>query len=97
LSISDVSAAETWIKEACQVLGLQTDIKVVMVVNRWRWTLDYDQDKTKPDFAMNMIKLERALQTALKRPIDLRLEAMSDKNRRKQRNVLHEPSSRSPA
>ena len=88
LSISDVSAAEKWIREACHILGLQTDIKVIMVTNRWRWTLEYEQDPNKPDFAMNMIKLEKALQTALKRPIDLRLEAEADKNRRKQRNVL---------
>lgn len=88
MSISDVSAAETWIREACKILGLQEDIKVIMVADRWRWTLDYEQDPSKPDVGMNMIKLERALQTAIKRPIDLRLEAMADKNRRKQRNVL---------
>lgn len=88
MSISDVNAAETWIRDACKILGLQTDIKVIMVVNRWRWSLEYDQDPNKPDFAMNMIKLERALQMALHRPIDLRLEAEADKNRRKQRNVL---------
>ena len=92
MSISDVSAAENWIRDACQVLGLQTDIKVIMVVNRWRWTIEFDQDPNKPDVGRNMIKLERALQTALGRPIDLRLEAEADKNRRKQRNVLHEPS-----
>lgn len=88
MSISDVSAAETWIREACKILGLQEDIKVIMVVNRWTWTLDYDQDKNKPDFALNMIKLERALQAALKRPIDLRLEKVADKNLRQKRNVL---------
>jgi hypothetical protein len=90
VSISDVSAAEKWIREACVVLGLQTDIKVIMITNRWRWTLEYEQDASRPDFSMNMIKLERALQAALKRPVDLRLEALSDKNRRKQRNVLRE-------
>lgn len=88
MSISDVSSAETWIREACQLLGLQTDVKVIMVVNRWRWTLEYEQDPTKPDFGMNMIKLERALQTALKRPIDLRLEKVVDKNMRQKRNTL---------
>lgn len=88
MSISDVSAAEGWIREACKLLGLQEDIKVIMVVNRWTWTLDYDQDNDKPDFAVNMLKLERALQTALKRPIDLRLEKMADKNKRQKRNVL---------
>lgn len=96
MSISDVNAAETWIRDACKILGLQTDIKVIMVVNRWRWTIEYDQDPGLPDVAKNMIKLERALQTALGRPIDLRLEAETDKNRRKQRNVLNEPSKSSP-
>lgn len=88
MSISDVSSAETWLREACLLLGLQTDLKVVMVVNRWRWTLEYEQDQEKPDVGMNLIKLERALQHALKRPIDLRLESKEDKNMRKKRNVL---------
>ncbi len=90
MSISDVSAAETWMREACLLLGLQTNLKVVSVTNRWRWTLEFEQDPLKPDVGMNMIKLERALQTALKRPIDLRLESKEDKNMRKKRNVLSE-------
>lgn len=93
MSISDVSAAETWIREACVILGLQTDIKVVAVQNRWRWTLEYEQSKEHPDFSMNMIKLETALHTSLKRPIDLRLEALADKNRRHKRNVLAQGNS----
>lgn len=88
MSISDVSAAETWLREACMLLGLQTNIKIVSVTNRWRWTLDFEQDPTKPDVGRSMIKLEKALQTALKRPIDLRLESVADKNMRKKRNVL---------
>lgn len=88
MSISDVGFAETAIKEACASLNLQTDIKVVMVQNKWRWTLDYTQDPNYPDFGKNMIKLERIVQEKLKRPIDLRLEAEADKNKREKRNVL---------
>lgn len=88
MSISDVTAAEGWIKDACETIGLQTDIKVIMVNNRWRWTLEYNQDPKKPDVGLNMIRLEIALQKATGRPIDLRLEAMEDKMKRKKRNVL---------
>lgn len=88
MSISDVSSAEGWIREACQKLGLQEDLKIVSVTNRWRWTLEYNQSPDHPDFGKNMIRLERELQEKLKRPIDLRLESEIDKNKRKQRNVL---------
>ena len=88
MSISDVSFAEGAILGCCLQLGLQEDIKVVSVTNKWRWTLDFVQDPSKPDVSRSMIKLERMLQERLKRPIDLRLEAESDKNKRKQRNVL---------
>ncbi len=75
--------------DACRALGLQTDVELVSVIG-FRWTLDYTQSKSRahPDFAKSMIKLERHLQEKLKRPIDLRLESESDKNKRKQRNVL---------
>lgn len=88
MSISDVSFAEAAIQKACLILGLQTDIKVVAVTNRWRWMLDFEQDKEKPDIGNNMIKIERLIQEDLKRPIDLRLESLADKNMRKKRNVL---------
>lgn len=88
MSISEVSTAETWIKDACLELGLQTDIKIVSVTNRWRWTLEYEQDPKMPDFGMNMMRLEAKLQDKLKRPIDLRLERVPDKNMRDKRNVL---------
>lgn len=86
--ISDVSFAERAIQNACEKLGLQTNIKVVSVTNRWRWMLDFEQDVDKPDVGMNMIKIETLVQEALKRPIDLRLESLADKNMRKKRNVL---------
>lgn len=86
--ISDLGAAQEWLKDACRELGLQEDVKIVMVVNRWRWTLEYEQSASYPDFAMGMIDLETKLRDTLKRPIDLRLEAEADKNMRKRRNVL---------
>lgn len=88
MSISDVSFAENAIKSACTKLGLQEDIKVVSVTNRWRWTLDFEQDLGKPDVSTNMIKMERIIQEELKRPVDLRLESKADKNMRKKRNIL---------
>lgn len=91
MSISDVSAAESWLNEAARSLGLQDNVKIISVTNRWRWTLEFDQSPDHPDYTSNMIKLERELQTTLKRPIDLRLESQMDKNKRKQRNVLSEP------
>lgn len=79
------------LKECCKLLGLQEDVKIIEVKG-FRWTLEYAQSKDHPDFGRNMIKLERMLQLMEKRPIDLRLEAMEDKNKRKKRNVLNEPS-----
>jgi len=90
MSISDFSAANEWIKTACKALGLQEDIKVIQVVNRWRWTIEYTQSPDHPDFTQHILRLEKILQATLNRPIDLRLESLSDKNRRKQRNVLSE-------
>lgn len=71
----------------CKMLGLQQDVELIKV-DGFRWTLDYDQSPDHPDFGRNMIKLERMLQLMNKRPVDLRLPAMEDKNKRKQRNVL---------
>lgn len=89
MSISDVGYAERLIYACCAELGLQEDIKVIMVQNRWRWTLEFEQSKNHPNFVLNMLKLERLLQERTKRPIDLRLEAEQDKMNRKKRNVLN--------
>jgi hypothetical protein len=86
--ISDFLPAEDWLRDACEVLGLQRTVKIVAVRDRWIWTLDYEQDPNYPDFAMNMMKLEAALQYSTKRPIDLRLERLADKNMREKRNTL---------
>lgn len=88
MSISDVGFAERAVHGVCVTLGLQEDVKVISITNRWRWTLEYDQSPNHPDLATNLIKVERMLQERLGRPIDLRLESESDKNMRKQRNVL---------
>lgn len=85
---SDFYPAEGWLREACDVLGLQRTVRIVDVRDRWVWTLDYDQDPNFPDFANSMMKLEAAIQKASGRPVDLRLERMADKNRREQRNKL---------
>lgn len=86
--ISDFYPAEDWLRDACEVLGLQRTIKIVMVRDRWVWTLDYEQDPNYKDFALNMMRLEAAIQKATGRPIDLRLERIADKNLREKRNKL---------
>lgn len=91
MSISDVSFASDAISGVCKTLGLQEDIKVISVTNRWRWTLEYNQSAEHPEFTKNMIRVERMLQERLGRPIDLRLESELDKNRRTQRNTLWGP------
>lgn len=88
MSESDFLPAVEWLREACDVMGLQRDVKIVDVRERWVWTLEYDQSPQHPDFAMSMMKLEAALQKATGRPIDLRLERVADKNMREKRNKL---------
>lgn len=72
---------ETHMKEACAELSIQ--VPQIITVEGFRWTLEQYLG-----LGTQMIKLERILQSKTKRPIDLRLESLSDKNRRKQRNVL---------
>lgn len=79
--------AQRSLSECCKLLGLQEDVKIIDIKS-FRWVLEYEQSKDHPDFGRNMIKLERMLQLMEKRPIDLRLEAMEDRNKRKDRNVL---------
>jgi hypothetical protein len=83
------------LKECCKLLGLQDDVKIIHTKG-FRWMLEYDQSPNHPDFGRNMIKLERMLQLMEKRPIDLRLEPLEDKNKRKQRNVLWKNPPASP-
>lgn len=85
---SDFLPAQDWLRDACEVLGIQRDIKIVSVRNKWVWTLDYEQDINFKDVAFNMMKLEAALQKATGHPIDLRLERVADKNLREKRNQL---------
>lgn len=75
------------LKDCCKLLGLQEDVNIIDIKG-FRWVLDYEQSKNHPDFGRNMIKLERMLQLMEKRPIDLRLEPLEDKNKRENRNVL---------
>lgn len=86
--ISDFYPAEDWLRDACEVLGLQRTVRIVHIRDRWIWTLDYEQDPHFKSFSDNMMKLEAALQAYTKRPIDLRLERLADRNARQKRNVL---------
>lgn len=79
------------LKGGCYALGLQQDVQIV-AIHGFRWTLDYEQSPIHPDFANNMIKLERLIQERTGRPVDLRLEAESDKNKRAKRNTLWKPA-----
>lgn len=85
---SDFLPAEDWLRDACEILGLQRTVKIVDVRDRWVWTLEYEQDPNYPDFAMSMMRLEAAIQKASGRPVDLRLERLADKNQREKRNKL---------
>lgn len=79
-------SAKAALKAACHELGLQEDVELVEVVNRFRWVLSYTQDKTKPNFADHMIKLERLLHKVLNLPIDLRLAERIDRNKRTEKS-----------
>ncbi len=68
----------------CLDLGLQPLVTLIEVKG-FRWTLEYTQSPNHPDFGNGMIKLERLLQERTGRPIDLRLEAKEDKNKRVER------------
>lgn len=74
------------LKTCCQILGLQEDVELIEVKDKDRFVLSYEQDPTKPDFAKNMIKLERLMKQTMGINIDLRLEPMKDKNNRARRN-----------
>jgi len=70
-------------RDACATLGFE--VPQIVATDGWRWTLaEY------PGLGPKMIKLERRLQEMTGRPIDLRLEPLKDKNKRKERNVLSE-------
>ncbi len=73
---------EQYMEQACLLLGLVKP--QIVATDRFRWTIDSDD----PKFHLHMLKLERHLQSVTGRPIDLRLEPESDKNKRKNRNVL---------
>lgn len=75
------------IREACDELGLQNDIWLIDVKNKWRWILEYKQNPDFPNFAKHMIELEALLQGRFSKPIDLRLETEEDKNKRHQRQI----------
>lgn len=77
------------LKRGCEALGLQQDIQLIGVHGN-KWVLDYEQSSLHPDFAENMIRLERWIQASSGRPIDLRLEAKEDKMNRKKRNILYD-------
>lgn len=73
--------------DALMELNLQPDVELVETKG-FRWTLSYTQNDEFKNFGKSMIKLETLLQSMTARPIDLRLEAEADKNKREKRNVL---------
>lgn len=78
--------AQLAVTNACFYLGLQSDVQVVEVKDNDRFVLSYTQDQAKPDFAMNMIKLERLMRQTMGVVVDLRLETKEDRNNRAKRN-----------
>jgi hypothetical protein len=65
-------------KEACEILHIKEPR--VIEQNGFRWTL------TDELTGSELLKLERMLQELTGRPIDLRVEPRTDKNRRAERN-----------
>lgn len=81
------SREQELLTSVCRDLGLQEDVKIVEIKGI-RWTLEYTQSQNHPDFGNGMIKLERNLQLAMKKPVDLRLLRATDKNKRFDKNYL---------
>lgn len=74
------------LNQALKEFGLQPTVELTR--NGIRWNLHFEQDPAFPDLGQNMIRLERYLQLRSKRPVDLRLESETDRNKREKRNVL---------
>lgn len=89
LSEADQKAqASPHLKLCCKILGLQEDVELLDIKDKDRFVLSYVQDPSKPDFAKNMIKLERLMRQTIGIAVDLRLEPLKDKNKRFDRNYL---------
>lgn len=69
------------INRACTHLRIQPI--TLLKIDRFRWTLE-----ERPNIGPEMIKLERLLQEATGKPVDLRLQPKADKNKRFDRNYL---------
>lgn len=80
-----VKKAQAKLIEGCRMMGLQEDVQVVKLLNNTRFVLSYVQDKTKPDFAWAMIKLEKWLREQFHFEVELQLESIEDRNRRVER------------
>lgn len=78
-------SAKASLKACCKLLGLQEDAELIDVKENDRFVLSYTQSPNHPDFGKNMIKLERLMRHTMGIVIDLRLEAVEDKNKRLQR------------
>lgn len=79
----DFDLAKTTLRSSCIALGLQEDVQLVEIKPGNRLILYYYQDQSKPDFAKNMIKLERHMKETLQvRSLELLLEALEDRNKR---------------
>lgn len=85
---AQAESAKSALKLCCDILGLQNNVEVVGVKDNDRFVLSYTQDPTKPDFARNMIKLEKLMRQTLGVVVDLRLSEKADKNKRFDRNYL---------
>lgn len=81
------AAHKVILNEALSELGLQQNIKIVEIKGI-RWSLDFDQDPTKPDVVTNLLKLEKLLKQKTRKTVDIRLPEKKDKNNRQERNLL---------
>ena len=74
---------QEFINSACLMLGFKPVNLINIDGNKWFL-------EEREGIGPELIKLERTLQHMLRRPIDLRLVPIGDKNKRDQRNVLNE-------
>lgn len=77
--------AKSFLKMACNVLGLQENVELVDVKDNDRFVLHYEQSLSHPDFGRNMIRVETLMRQLMGVVVDLRLEAKEDRNKRKER------------
>lgn len=78
-----MARAKAAVADGCRALGTaQEGVEVLDILNDCRIVLAATPETIKPSFALQMIKLERAVKKAIDPRIELQLESLEDRNRR---------------